>query len=43
MQQQLVELVRELLVLARALIDVIVSRLERQRAAETEGEDIPLT
>ena len=43
MQQQLVELIRELLVLARALIDVIVSRLERLRAAETEVEDIPLT
>ena len=43
MQQQLVELVHELLVLARAIIDLIVSRLERQRAAETEVEDIPLT
>ena len=42
-QQQLVELIRELLMLARALIDLIVSRLERRRAAEAEVEDIPLT
>jgi hypothetical protein len=43
MQQQLVELVRELLLLARTLIDLIVSRLERRRPAEAEVEDIPLT
>jgi len=43
MQQQLVDLIRELLVLARAIIDLIVSRLERRRAAEAEVEDIPLT
>ena len=43
MQQQLVELIRELLMLARAIIDLIVSRLERRQAADTEVEDIPLT
>jgi hypothetical protein len=42
-QQQLVELIRELLMLARALIDLIVSRLERRRATGAEVEDIPLT
>jgi hypothetical protein len=42
-QQQLVELIRELLMLARALIDLIVSRLERRRPVGAEVEDIPLT
>jgi hypothetical protein len=42
-QQQLVELIRELLMLARALIDLIVSRLERRRPTDAEVEDIPLT
>jgi hypothetical protein len=42
-QQQLVELIRELLMLARALIDLIVSRLERRRPVGPEVEDIPLT
>jgi hypothetical protein len=43
MQHQLVELVRELLLLARTIIDLIVSRLERRTAAEADVEDIPLT
>jgi hypothetical protein len=43
MQQQLIELIRELLMLARAIIDLIVSRLERRPAADAEVEDIPLT
>ena len=42
-QQQLVELIRELLMLARALIDLIVSRLERRPPPGAEVEDIPLT
>jgi hypothetical protein len=44
-QQQLVELIRELLKLARALIDLIVARLERRAGADggAEVEDIPLT
>jgi hypothetical protein len=42
-QQQLVELILELLMLARALIDLIVSRLERRRPTDAEVEDIPLT
>jgi hypothetical protein len=42
-QQQLVELIRELLMLARALIDLIASRLERRRFEGAEVEDIPLT
>src|SRR4051794_7077692 len=41
--QQVMELVRELLLLARALIDLVVSRLERPRPADTEVEDIPLS
>jgi hypothetical protein len=43
MQQQIVELIRELLMLVRAIIDLIVSRLERRRPADAEVEDIPLT
>jgi hypothetical protein len=43
MQQQLVELIRELLMLARAIIDLAVSRLERRPPPEAEVEDIPLT
>jgi hypothetical protein len=43
MQQQLVELIRELLMLVRTIIDLIVSRLERRPAGEAEVEDIPLT
>jgi hypothetical protein len=43
LQRQLVELIRELLVLARTIIDLIVSRLERRRPTEPEIEDIPLT
>jgi hypothetical protein len=42
-QEQLLELIRELLKLARAIIDLAVSRLERRRPPETEVEDIPLT
>jgi hypothetical protein len=42
-QQQLVELIRELLMLTRALIDLIVSRLERRRPEGVDVEDIPLT
>jgi hypothetical protein len=41
--QQVMELVRELLLLARALIDLVVSRLERPRPADAEVEDIPLS
>jgi hypothetical protein len=42
-QDQLLELIRELLKLARAIIDLAVSRLERRQPPETEVEDIPLT
>jgi hypothetical protein len=42
LQQQLAELVKELLALVRAVIDLIVSRLERERPAEAEVEDIPI-
>jgi hypothetical protein len=41
--QQVMELVRELLLLARAIIDLVVSRLERPRPADAEVEDIPLS
>jgi hypothetical protein len=39
---QAMELVRELLLLARAIIDLVVSRLERPRRADAEVEDIPI-
>jgi hypothetical protein len=42
-QEQLLELIRELLKLARAIIDLAVSRLERRQPPEPEVEDIPLT
>lgn len=41
--QQVMELVRELLLLARAIIDLVVSRMERPRPADAEVEDIPLS
>ena len=41
--QQVMELVRELLLLARAIIDLVVSRLDRPRPEDAEVEDIPLS
>lgn len=40
---QLADLVRELLLLARAIIDWAVDRLEQRRTAPVEVEDIPIT
>jgi hypothetical protein len=40
---QLAELFRELLLLARAIIDWYLDRVERRRATPVEVEDIPIT
>ena len=40
---QLAELVRELLLLVRAIIDWYLDRIERRRASPVEVEDIPIT
>ena len=40
---QLGDLLRELLLLARAIIDWSIERLERRRTAPVEVEDIPIT
>ena len=42
LQHQLVELVRELLLALRALIDWYLDRLDAHRAAPVEVEDIPI-
>jgi len=42
LQAQLAELVRELLLLVRTLIDLVVGRLERRSAPPVEVEDIPI-
>lgn len=41
--EQLVELVRELLLLVRSLIDWYLERLEQRRRPPLEVEDIPIT
>lgn len=43
LQQQFLELVRELLVLVRALVDWWLERLDRERGREVEIEDIPIS
>jgi hypothetical protein len=40
--EQLVAVVRELLLALRALVDYALSRLEQRRAAESTVEDIPI-
>ena len=40
---QIAELMRELLLLVRAIIDWYLDRLERRRAAPVQVEDIPIT
>jgi DNA-binding HxlR family transcriptional regulator len=43
LQQQVTELIRQLLLVLRALIDWAVARIERgPRGRETEVEDIPI-
>jgi hypothetical protein len=41
--EQLVAVVRELLLALRALVDYVLSQLERRREAESTVEDIPIT
>jgi hypothetical protein len=43
LRHALTELVRELLLLVRALIDWYLERLEERRRAPVEVEDIPIT
>jgi hypothetical protein len=43
LRQQLVELVREILLLVRAIIDWYLERLERGRKRAVEVEDIPIS
>ena len=42
LQEQLVAVVRELLLALRALVDYVISRLEQRREAESTVEDIPI-
>ncbi len=42
-QHQLVEVIRQVLALVRALIDFWIARLESERGAEPVVEDIPIT
>jgi hypothetical protein len=42
LQQQVTELIRQVLVLLRALIDRWIERLEPERGSEPEVEDIPI-
>lgn len=43
LQHQLSDVIRQVLVLLRALIDFWIARLEAQPGAEPEVEDIPIT
>jgi hypothetical protein len=43
LREQIGELVRELLLLVRAIIDWYLERLDRQRKAQVEVEDIPIS
>jgi hypothetical protein len=42
LQQQVAELIRQILVLIRALLDRWIERLEPERGSEPEVEDIPI-
>lgn len=43
LQEQLVAVLRELLLALRALVDYVLARLEQRREAESTVEDIPIT
>src|SRR3954454_11668839 len=43
LREQIAELVRELLLLVRAIIDWYLDRLERQRKTQVEVQDIPIS
>jgi hypothetical protein len=43
LREQIAELVREILLLVRAIVDWYIERLDRQRKAPVEVEDIPIS
>jgi hypothetical protein len=43
LQQQVTDLIRQVLVLVRAILDRLIERLEPERGSEPEVEDIPIT
>src|SRR3954453_1084822 len=42
LQQQLTDLIRQVLVLVRAILDHVIERLEPERGGEPDVEDIPI-
>jgi hypothetical protein len=42
LQQQVTELIRQVLLLVRAILDHVIERLEPERGGEPEVEDIPI-
>jgi hypothetical protein len=42
LQQQVTDLIRQVLLLVRALLDLVIERLEPERGGEPEVEDIPI-
>jgi hypothetical protein len=42
LQQQVTDLIRQVLLLVRAILDHVIERLEPERGAEPEVEDIPI-
>jgi hypothetical protein len=42
LQQQVTDLIRQVLLLVRALLDHVIERLEPERGGEPEVEDIPI-
>jgi hypothetical protein len=42
LQQQVTDLIRQVLLLVRAILDHVIDRLERGRGGEPEVEDIPI-
>jgi hypothetical protein len=42
LQQQVTDLIRQVLLLVRAILDLVIERLESERGGEPEVEDIPI-
>jgi hypothetical protein len=42
LQQQVTDLIRQVLLLVRAILDLVIERLETERGGEPEVEDIPI-
>src|SRR3954447_7165568 len=42
LQQQVTDLIRQVLLLVRAVLDLVIERLEPERGGEPEVEDIPI-